>query len=29
VTHTRSEAFGDGRIGFGAQIEEHTDGWVD
>jgi hypothetical protein len=29
VTHTRSEAFGDGRIGFGAQIEEHADGWVD
>src|ERR1700716_4345595 len=22
VTHTRSEPFGDGRIGFGAQIEE-------
>ena len=29
VTHTRSEAFGDGRIGFGAKFEEHTDGWVD
>jgi hypothetical protein len=34
VTHTRSEAFGDGRIGFGAQIEEPTDAtrpdrWVD
>jgi len=34
VTHTRGEPFGDGRIGFGAQIEKHTDAtrpnrWVD
>jgi len=34
VAHARSEAFGDGRIGFGAQIEEPTDAtrpnrWVD
>ena len=34
VTHARSEAFGDGRMGFGAEIEEHTDAtrpdrWVD
>jgi PilZ domain len=29
VAHTRREAFGDGRIGFGAEIEEHRDGWVD
>jgi hypothetical protein len=25
VTHARSEPFGDGRIGFGAEIEEHAD----
>jgi PilZ domain len=25
IAHTRSEPFGDGRIGFGAQIEEQTD----
>jgi hypothetical protein len=24
VTHARSEPFGDGRMGFGAEIEEHT-----
>ena len=34
IAHTRSEPFGDGRSGFGAQIEEHTDAtranrWVD
>jgi len=34
VTHARGEPFGDGRIGFGAQIEKHTDAaradrWVD
>ena len=29
VTHVRREAFGDGRMGFGAEIEGHTDGWVD
>ena len=29
VTHARREAFGDGRMGFGAEIEERTDGWVD
>jgi hypothetical protein len=25
IAHTRSEPFGDGRVGFGAQIEEQTD----
>jgi hypothetical protein len=25
IAHTRSEPFGDGRIGFGAKIEEQTD----
>jgi len=25
VTHARSEPFSDGRIGFGAEIEEHAD----
>jgi hypothetical protein len=25
VVHARSEPFGDGRMGFGAEIEEHTD----
>jgi PilZ domain-containing protein len=25
IAHTRSEPFGDGRIGYGAQIEEQTD----
>jgi len=34
VTHARGEPFGDGRIGFGAEIEKHTDAaqqnrWVD
>ena len=25
IAHTRREPFGDGRVGFGAQIEEQTD----
>jgi hypothetical protein len=29
VTQARREAFGDGRMGFGAEIEEQTAGWVD